>query len=344
MNEKVSVIITTYGADEMLVRAIDSVLNQTYSNLEVIVVDDNNPDTNTRTKTEQMMAQYIGNHRVIYLKHEKNKNGAAARNTGIAKAVGAYIAFLDDDDFYLPNRISSAVEILEQRDDLSGACFGVIKMFQNLIISVETFKNGHIMTIQDMFTGLAIGSGSNIFLRTELVKQIAGFDVEFKRKQDLEFMLRAIEAGRVIYDSRIMVVKDVSGIRQINYENNRNALLQFNNKFAEEIKQLDEEERRIYYLNQYQFLFQIAEDSADPKNIIHAMQELAAYNPEVSHVNVKCVILKSKVTSGIKYGVFRKVFDRVKLLKHTKQSSIFRDQIGEDTYFEIMKIINNSGA
>ena len=83
-NPKVSVITPTYKRSGMLPRAIKSVLNQSYQNIEIIVVDDNNPDTEWRIATEERMQEFKDDPRVMYVKHEKNMNGSVARNTGIA--------------------------------------------------------------------------------------------------------------------------------------------------------------------------------------------------------------------------------------------------------------------
>lgn len=97
----VSVIIPTYKRPQMLGRAIDSVLSQNYENLEVVVVDDNTDDDEFRLETIRFMAKYASDSRVKYIKHRINQNGSSARNSGILHAKGEYIAFLDDDDFFL---------------------------------------------------------------------------------------------------------------------------------------------------------------------------------------------------------------------------------------------------
>ena len=86
----VSVIITTFNNVEYLPRAIESVLHQTYPEIELIVVDDNPPESEARQETEKVMERYP---QALYLKHPENRNGAAARNTGIRSAGGEYIAF-----------------------------------------------------------------------------------------------------------------------------------------------------------------------------------------------------------------------------------------------------------
>ena len=97
MNEnlKVSTIITTYRRADMLKRAIDSVLNQTYSNIEVIVVDDNDEKSEDRKNTEEIMTSYANNPKVKYIKHKVNMNGAAARNTGIKNSTNSHAHVLE---------------------------------------------------------------------------------------------------------------------------------------------------------------------------------------------------------------------------------------------------------
>ena len=81
--KRVSVIIPTYKRSKYLIRAINSILNQTYKNVEIIVVDDNGKNTPDQIETEKELQKYINNKHIIYSVHEKNKNGAAARNTGV---------------------------------------------------------------------------------------------------------------------------------------------------------------------------------------------------------------------------------------------------------------------
>lgn len=107
MSDLVSIIMPSYNTAQYIVETIQSVINQTcltqtYKNIEIIVVDDNDPKSEYRISTEKMMKKYADDERVIYIQHEINKNGAAARNTGIKYAKGEYISFLDDDDYYYP--------------------------------------------------------------------------------------------------------------------------------------------------------------------------------------------------------------------------------------------------
>lgn len=116
-NVLVSVIIPTYARNDSLARAIECIQAQTYSNLEIIVVDDNVPESNHRKSTEKLMETYLQDSRVTYIKNEQNLGGAGARNVGIEAANGEYVAFLDDDDFYYPTKIEKQLAVFFNSQD-----------------------------------------------------------------------------------------------------------------------------------------------------------------------------------------------------------------------------------
>lgn len=105
MQMKISVIIPTHNRPGFLSRAVNSVLAQTYSDIEVVVVDDNEPKTDNRKFTMNVMSEYSANEKVKYILNEKSLGGGLARNRGIKAATGDYITFLDDDDIYLPEKV-----------------------------------------------------------------------------------------------------------------------------------------------------------------------------------------------------------------------------------------------
>ncbi|GAJ16728.1 unnamed protein product, partial [marine sediment metagenome] len=100
---KVSVIITTYNRFNLAKRAINSVLLQTYKPLEIIVVEDG---------SNSGIDKWLENKDVKYVRRFKNKGTSAARNTGIKLAAGNFIAFLDDDDVWKPERLEKQVKLL----------------------------------------------------------------------------------------------------------------------------------------------------------------------------------------------------------------------------------------
>ena len=110
MPDKVSVIIPSYNSASCIMRAIESVLNQTYENLEVIIADDASAD-DTRSIVSQ-----IKDPRVKLIARQQNGGAAAARNTATQAASGRYIAFLDSDDYWTPHKLSVQVEKMQEED------------------------------------------------------------------------------------------------------------------------------------------------------------------------------------------------------------------------------------
>lgn len=101
----VSIVIPTYSRNETLMNAVQSAINQTHNNIEIIVVDDNPSASKYRKSAEKIMLNFRNDSRVVYIKNKENLGGSGARNVGIRAAKGEYIAFLDDDDSYYPERI-----------------------------------------------------------------------------------------------------------------------------------------------------------------------------------------------------------------------------------------------
>jgi glycosyltransferase involved in cell wall biosynthesis len=151
MTPLVSVIIPTYGRPNLLLRAIDSVLNQSYNNLEIIVVDDNNPDSFERQETITVLEKYLELKKIIYIKLEKNSGGAIARNKGFEVSTGKLICFLDDDDELLPNKVELQVnKFIETNFKLSvvGGFANILDAEGNLKRIEKNEVNGDVFKIQ----------------------------------------------------------------------------------------------------------------------------------------------------------------------------------------------------
>ena len=133
MKEKlITTIITTYKRSDTLPRAIKSVLNQTYKNIEIIVVDDNDSDSIYRKETTKIMQGFANNPVVKYICHSKNLNGANARNTGLKIAKGDFITFLDDDDEYVSNHFEKLIPILDNSPNNVGAIFSAFNQYKKI--------------------------------------------------------------------------------------------------------------------------------------------------------------------------------------------------------------------
>lgn len=242
----VSVVIPTYSRPTFLKRCIESVLNQTYENIEIFVVDDNNPDTDSRTDTELVMTEYKDNNRIKYIQHECNKNGSAARNTGWKKSTGKYITYLDDDDIIERTKIQKQVECLEKLDESWGACYTGYRLIkehgQNQVSSEKRSGNCYIYALmRTMF----MGSGSNLLVRKKIVDEINGYDESFKRNQDIEFLVRVLENYKLAYVDEILLTIFQEGNREKRtFEQIDSYTKHYLNKFESRINKLSIQDRK----------------------------------------------------------------------------------------------------
>ena len=245
MNPMVSVIIPTYGGDATISRAVRSVLCQNYDSFEVIVVDDNNPDTDARRHTEQCMKVFLDDKRVHYIQHEKNKNGSAARNTGFSYSKGTYICLLDDDDVFLQNKILRQVEFLESHSEFGG-CYCWRKQGDSLVCG-EYEGDLSIVLLDLSFTPTTCC----LMLRRECYASLHGFDESYCRHQDFEFLLRFFEQYKIGVCKEVLVELIGNGVNnQPKGKKLYNVKKQFFEQFGAKIEEIDWKEpgfkKRVY--------------------------------------------------------------------------------------------------
>lgn len=250
----ISVVIPTYKRPDFLIRAIESVLNQTYSNVEVIVVDDNDPNTEARTMTEGLMKQFGYNTRVNYIKHEHNKNGSAARNTGAKAARGDYIAFLDDDDEYLPRKIEFQLEALEGRNEEWACCYSkyATKKPNKKPVESHECREGNLY-LEALMREFHIASGSNLLIKKTAFFDINGFDESFTRNQDIEFLTRLLKKYKIAYSPYCGLIVNVHFNH--GYFDEQEIINQYLNRFDSYIEELSTDDKKEFYkrINQQRF-------------------------------------------------------------------------------------------
>lgn len=181
----VSVVIPTYKRSELLKKAIDTTLDQTYSNIELLVVNDNIPGDEYSIELYKLIDSY-DDKRLKLVEQEKHINGAAARNAGIKEAKGEYIAFQDDDDYWEKTKIEDQVRQIESLDESWGAVSCLMRFYKNgkLVRACLPYRDGNVLfDVLSLRTGL--GTGALLIRRTALDK--AGyFDETLLRHQDLQ--------------------------------------------------------------------------------------------------------------------------------------------------------------
>ena len=186
----VSVVIPTYRRSEMLDRAVKSVLSQSYENLELLLVNDNVPNDEYSQELMRRVKSYENDPRFRLILQEKHVNGAVARNAGIRQAKGEYIAFLDDDDWWEPEKIEKQVCVLRQLSDEWGgvSCqYAFVDRDGNIVGRSRPYKDGNIyVDILNLVTDVTTCS---LLLRHDALDETGYFDENLLRHQDYQLLV-----------------------------------------------------------------------------------------------------------------------------------------------------------
>jgi glycosyltransferase involved in cell wall biosynthesis len=181
---KVSVVMPSYNAARFVTAAIDSVLAQTVQDFEILVVDDGSTDD-----TCEVLAKYDAPIKYLY---KPNGGVSSARNFGIENARGKYIAFLDADDLWLPEKLEKQLAILEADAQIGLVYAATEKVDENLQNVGYIEANSYEDYCEALLLNLNIvaGSCSSAIVRRDVALQTNGFDAEFSTCADWEYWLR----------------------------------------------------------------------------------------------------------------------------------------------------------
>jgi glycosyltransferase involved in cell wall biosynthesis len=187
----VSVIIPTRNRYNYLKLAIESVLLQTWKNIEIIIVDEASSD-----ESVDYLNKLASNGTIILIRNDKPTGGGNARNLGIAKANGYYIAFLDDDDTWMPNKIELQISLFESSKDVSLVTCSYLNIIlgqKTKIVNIFPVKNE-----QELLRGNNCG-GASMYLtsRTNLEKS-GGFDKSLSSGQDWDLLIKMYQLGPIL--------------------------------------------------------------------------------------------------------------------------------------------------
>ncbi len=194
--ELVSVVIPTYKRPKKLERALKSVINQTYENLEIIVVNDA-PETDLNHITGL-------DDRVKLINHKENKGAPAARNTGIKDSKGEYIAFLDDDDEWLPKKIEEQTSKFDELSPSYGAVYPwarIVKDDSHITEKTPSYKGD----IHDELLRKNFIPSVTPLVRKNCFKKVGLFDEKLKCSQDYDMWLRISKEYKFSYVPKILV-------------------------------------------------------------------------------------------------------------------------------------------
>lgn len=195
----ISVIIPTFNRSHCLKNAIFSVLNQTYKNLELIIVDDCSTD-----KTKDLIKTF-NDERLKYIFLMENKGAAHCRNIGIQNSSGEYICFLDSDDEWHLNKIEYQLSKMEDGDASFSDCQYISKN------SISVKNNSHYNNEHDFLFGCHINPGSSLIVKRPIFEKIGFFDDSFKRLEDWDWLIRFYANGlKMIHVKKTLVTINVN--------------------------------------------------------------------------------------------------------------------------------------
>ncbi|NGP89789.1 glycosyltransferase [Fodinibius halophilus] len=178
----VSAILTTHNRENLLPRALDSVLEQTYDNLEVVVVDDGSTDN-----TPTIMQEYKQRYDITYMRLEKSVGACRARNRGIQHARGTFIAGLDDDDTWHKQRINMLMNAYT--DDYACVCSDIDMVFPR---GKAVWKKQKVVDLETLLYTNQVGN--QVLVKRDRLLKVGGFDPELEAAQDYDLWIRLCDA------------------------------------------------------------------------------------------------------------------------------------------------------
>lgn len=240
MTALVSAVITTYKRKpEFVLKAIKSVVGQTYQNIEILVIDDSPDSYEYREHVKTAIESLEG--RIRYIQHSKNMGACVARNTGLYEAKEEFIAYLDDDDEWLPQKIE--LQLQEFTEDNIALVYCGHKCIDDAT-GKETFpktyyRSGYIF--DELIMENFIGSTSFPLLRKNCLEEIGGFDPLMKSAQDYDVWLRLAEKYKIGYTKNVLVTYHVHSEERIssnpqNKIDGRNRLHEKNREYLKKNK------------------------------------------------------------------------------------------------------------
>lgn len=196
----ISVIIPTCNGSNNIKLAVKSVLAQTISDVEIIIVDDNGIGSLEQKNTENSLKEYESRNNIKYICHECNSGGSVARNTGANNSDGKYLVFLDDDDVLLPNMLEKQLSLLKKtKENVAMAVCSGYYTHKDGRGYIRKLKTGNINLLRDYLLDKEYFNTSTIMIKKDIYCKIGGFDESFDRHQDWEFCVRVLSS----FDAKI---------------------------------------------------------------------------------------------------------------------------------------------
>ena len=306
-NEFVSVIIPTHNRSDCVLRAIQSVLAQTHKNLECIVVSDGSVD-NTDDVVNKIAAK---DERVKYISYAPAKGGNHARNIGIKNAKHDYIAFLDDDDLWYPDKLTKQLSVFASNPEIGLVCTGLRKIYVD-----ENTTSLHRFNIPDpdmsklILISNYIGTTTTVMTKAKIIEKAGGFDENLSAQQDYDLWIRICQITKVsavndicvdyyIFENNNQISKNLNKVVESSKK--------INKKYEHLIDKLSSKEKKLRGYTQSINIAIRGLRNADPK---HTRKYAAKAFKKMKKINAVKIYLISffpyKIIFYIKNKLFKK--------------------------------------
>ena len=296
---QVSVVITTHGRLELLKKAITSVKQQSYSNIELIVVDDCSED-GTREWAEKNLNDID---KYIYIKKEDSKGGNHARNVGISASSGKYIALLDDDDIWMPTKIEKQIELMENHPEMVLSYCGHTKVYENGENIIYIPSDDFVGDLSEKVFTMVFCTTSMVMIRKNVLDKAGVFDDELKFWQEYDLIIRICQHGEVgcIKESLVDILHSSSDPSRLSIKIDGwlNAVEYINNKYEDQINKLTEEQVNARNLMIYNDAANRCEAAGDMKRhkeflkkaweVDHSFKHWVKYKLNISNYQMDCI-------------------------------------------------------
>lgn len=228
-----SVVIPTYNRAELLRQAVQSVLDQTFDNFELIIVDDGSSDT-----TSEVVAEF-DDHRISFVLNDHGKGGAGTRNAGIIRSRGEWVAFLDDDDMWLPEKLERQYQKIQAADKDVGLVYsGHVKFKPDTCQITYTFVPQHEGWLYEhLLYKNVIGGLYSVVIKRGILEEVGSLDERFPALQDADLYVRVAKLCKVAFvkEPLVRVRKSETGRITTNYDSKLRGNQLFWKKFEVDI-------------------------------------------------------------------------------------------------------------
>lgn len=215
----VSVVLRTYERPKYVERALESVINQTYSDIEVILIDDHSMD-----ETPEILSEYDEQYDYIeYIRNDENQGHVTTLNIATEKATGKYVAFLDDDDRWFPKKLEAQVNRMEELDQEYGLVYGSWRLRDmdtgEITERVEPGLEGDIYwEVLKRGSGSVFGPPSAVMIRDTVFEEMGYFDEDYTRGAGQKYFRQIAKEYKVAYTNVLCTEHYVHDDRITNIE------------------------------------------------------------------------------------------------------------------------------